>query len=97
MHDEILVKNHQQHPVGAAPLPEVYANAQNNRKFNGQDKGPAKNFKGKRSKKGKKRSRGKKGPFNKGKAFPIAPKTRKSAKSAVAIITLLGDAGPQAT
>jgi hypothetical protein len=36
-HDELLTKNHQMHPVGAAPLPEVHFNAQNiNRKFSGK-------------------------------------------------------------
>lgn len=31
-HDELLTKNHQLRPVGAAPLPEVHFNAQNNNK-----------------------------------------------------------------
>jgi hypothetical protein len=46
-HDELLLKNSHQRPVGAAPLPEVHANFQKNNKFNGSSKGQGKNFKGK--------------------------------------------------
>ena len=46
-HDELLLKNSNQRPVGAAPLPEVHANFQKNTKFNGSFKGQNKNFKGK--------------------------------------------------
>jgi hypothetical protein len=45
-HDELLLKNSHQRPVGAAPLPEVHANFQKNNKFNGSFKGRKKNFKG---------------------------------------------------
>ena len=41
-HDELLLKNHNRRPVGAAPLPEVHANFQKNKKF----KGFSKNFHG---------------------------------------------------
>uniref|UniRef100_K4A1X9 Retrotransposon Copia-like N-terminal domain-containing protein n=1 Tax=Setaria italica TaxID=4555 RepID=K4A1X9_SETIT len=45
-HDELLTKNHQLRPVGAAPLPEVHFNVQNNnKKLSG--KKFKKNFKGK--------------------------------------------------
>ena len=37
-HDELLLKNSHQRPVGAAPLPEVHANFQKNTKFNGFSK-----------------------------------------------------------
>ena len=48
-HDELLLKNSHQRPVGAAPLPEVHANFQKNTKFNGSFKGHNKNFKGNRN------------------------------------------------
>ena len=47
-HDELLMKNHHQRPVGAAPLPEVHANFQKNNKFNGSSQRPS-NFKGKQN------------------------------------------------
>jgi len=45
-HDELLLKNHHKHPTGAASLPEVNYNAQNN-KFNGKFQRHNKNFKAK--------------------------------------------------
>lgn len=47
-HDEINLKNLNQRPIGAAPLPEVHHNVHNNKKFDGPK---PKNFKGKSNKK----------------------------------------------
>jgi hypothetical protein len=41
-HDELLMKNHQKHPIGAAPLPEAHS-VQSNRKFKGSNSGDPKN------------------------------------------------------
>ncbi|KAI4990400.1 hypothetical protein ZWY2020_038763 [Hordeum vulgare] len=48
-HDELLLKNSHQCPVGTAPLPEVHANFQKNNEFNGQFNGQNKNFNGNRN------------------------------------------------
>ena len=47
-HDEPLVKNGSQCPVGSQPLPEVHMNVVNGRKFDDGFKGKPSNFNGKR-------------------------------------------------
>lgn len=49
-HDELLLRNHHQRPVGSAPLPEVHHNDQHSKKFNGSKNHP-KNFQGKSNQK----------------------------------------------
>jgi hypothetical protein len=41
-HDELLMKNHHKHPIGAAPLPEAHS-VQGKRKFKGSNSGDPKN------------------------------------------------------
>ena len=43
-HDEFTKKNHQQRPVGAAPLPEVHHNAKGKNKVKGSSKNPMPQF-----------------------------------------------------
>ena len=73
-HDELLIKNGSQRPVGSQPLPEVHMNVVNGRKFDGVFNGKPLNFSGKR-----KRNRNRK-PRNsdrgKGTAKPMFKKTK---------------------
>jgi hypothetical protein len=43
IYDELLMKNHHKHPMGAAPLPEIHS-VQNNKRFMGSSSGDPENM-----------------------------------------------------
>lgn len=56
-HDELLVKNGSQRPVGAQPLPEVHLNVANRQKFNGTFRGKHSNSEHKHKRNGNRKFR----------------------------------------